>query len=157
MMAANSDTPAGERSTETALQRLLGAVESLEQCLHAETQALIAGEVGALLAAVEHKRRALHAVESILQEPQVQALFLPPSARHEGLGRPLARSPEWPRLLDRLERCYLLNQAAGGAIAASRRNTDDLLRVLGHATDAATYDVDGNASHDKSSRGLAVC
>ena len=144
------------------LKRLLAAVEELEYCLEAETRVLIDGDVGELLGAVERKRRAVQAVEQAMRESHVHA---DPAAHPARQGRAdakdvrsrLERTPEWPALLARLDHCRMLNQAAGGAIAASRRGTEELLRALGHAPAGATYDGGGNTTTGGNSRGIAVC
>ena len=138
-----------------AVRRLLEAVGELEEGLASETRALIDGDVGGLLAAVEGKRRALVRIERELRDAETAAAGTGSGGAE--LQRLLERSPEWPSLLERLGRCQALNQAAGGAIAASRRGTDELLCALGHAPQAGTYGVDGNAAAVRTGRGIGVC
>lgn len=140
------------------VRRLLVAVGDLEQSLQSETAALVAGDAGELLAAVEQKRRAVRAVERIVRESTGTGTGAKASGEPASpLQSRLERSPEWPRLLERLTRCQLANQAAGGAIAAARRGTAELLRALGQAPAATIYDGDGHTAVDRGSRGIGVC
>lgn len=162
-----SQQPASVDAIDSVLHPLLNGLEELERCLEAESAALIDGGAGRLLTAVDEKRRALRTVEAVMNEPRLRAMLTrtasedyAPSAAIAGasssLNEPTA-SPAWQNLMARLTRCRDLNQAAGGAIASSRRSTDQLLHLLGRAPEPGTYGVDGSAPSETGGRDLAVC
>lgn len=149
---------AGAASAEAQVGKLVTALNALEACQHNEARALAEGAVGDLERAIEHKRSALRDVQAFAEDPCLRALFEPAgSTRAQASAARLERTPSWPALLQQLERCRGMNEAAGGAIATAMRSTSYALRLLGHAPEPATYDAGGTPAIGGAGRDLAVC
>src|SRR5690606_2746936 len=93
-------SPDAEDGTSAALDALIDALGHLEETIAREAVALAAADSAPLLEAVEDKRRALAAVETLIRQPSLGALLgAGPARAHDAL----AQSPAWPRLLETLE------------------------------------------------------
>ncbi|HEX6999711.1 MAG TPA: flagellar export chaperone FlgN [Gammaproteobacteria bacterium] len=144
--AARDERP---RRTDHPSLRLAAALEELELALRRETRALAQADPSALLEAVERKRAALGGVEALLASADGQALL-------EAVAAGTAPA-SWARVLELLERCRGLNEAAGGAAAAARRSTAAALRLLAGTPGPAGYAENGQAARKPRGRDLAVC
>ncbi len=139
--------PAAE--LERRVAPLLPLVAELEQALLAEAQALRQRDAGALLAAVEAKRRCSRTLDD-----RLAAAELPTKLFVSTLP---ADMPVWQEFLERLGRCRKMNQAAGSAIAALQRHTDASLRLLGLSPEPAAYGANGRAERSAPARKIVVC
>jgi len=104
----------------------------LEQILSEETAALLARDVDALLTVVAIKRRTLGEIARKLSD------VLPPDQGF-ATAPPGSADPARAELSERLRRCRALNDAAGGAIAALRHDTDNALGLLGIESASQSY------------------
>ena len=100
---------------------LIELISALEQALIAESDALRARDVTRLEQAVAAKRQALHALGRV-----------PKSTFESGDGLTSAATAL-------LSRCRELNEIAGGAIAALRRDTSHALGLLGIESEGPAY------------------
>jgi len=149
--ADSHSTRAVSADAEGQLGALLDALGGLEDAIAREAAALASTDSAPLLDAVDEKRRALAAVETLIRQPPLAALL------REGRENPaLTQSPTWPRILEKLEACRIANEAVGGVIAAARRSTETSLEWLGLAADDGTYPIAG-AGRGPAPRDLAVC
>jgi hypothetical protein len=123
------------RDLDAVSGQLLELLTALEQALIAETDALRARDVDALERAVESKRRTLRLLERMRP------------ADNGGNG-----NAETSQLL---ERCRVLNDIAGSAIAVLRQDTSYALGLLGIESEASGYGSPGRPRRE--SRALAVC
>lgn len=149
---------------ESQVRALLPLLDTLEHALHVEAEALASRDAEALLSAVETKRQGLRSLEAALSASNLAALLASLSKHDAGAagddaGEPTRRGthswrrsellaaavPSWHPLLERLQRCRSLNQAAGGSTAALQRHTQEGLRLLGLSPEPCMYGVSGRA------------
>lgn len=112
---------------DTAAQRLLPALERLEQVLDGEVEALTRGDIEALNRHTHDKRQLLRTLQA-----EMARLEVPGREGDPG-------SAAWQRMLARLARCHELNQAIGATLSTQIRQNAELLSLLGHAPEPAGY------------------
>lgn len=144
---------APEDADGAPLDALLAALERLEEAIAREAAALAATDSATLLDAVDDKRRALAAVETLIRQPSLAALLAGGDGRETSA---LTQSPTWPQVVAKLAACRTANDAVGGVLAAARRSTEASLKWLGVAADDDTYGHTG-AGRGPAPRDLAVC
>lgn len=135
------------------LSALLHTLEGLERAIAEEAAVLTSGDADQLLEAVEAKRCALAAVETLLRSPELEPLLRDPAAAASAYSS-RSTDAEWSALLEKLETCRSSNEAVGGALHAALRSTETSLKWLGLAADSPTYGDGPTATHR---RDLAIC
>lgn len=151
--ASLEGAPSTAPDSASPLSALLHTLEDLERAIAQEAAALAGGDADQLLEAVEAKRRALAAVETLLRSPELEPLLRDPAAAASAHSS-LSTDVEWPALLEKLELCRSSNEAVGGALQAALRSTETSLKWLGLAADSPTYGDGPTATHR---RDLAIC
>jgi flagellar biosynthesis/type III secretory pathway chaperone len=138
---------ATQAQLEAYLRRVTSALQSLADILNEEASALASSRPDPLLQIIADKRRALQELETLGRDPRL-AMCLDPSLAPTGAAAA-------GQLRADLERCRLINLAAGGAIVTARRDNEQILRLLSHGTTTPAYGARGQTPGVSQSRSLA--